>query len=139
MSADIKQLDRLLQQVEEQIDLDHCEQVDARYRRSLASETTDRPPLVVQANWGSEWALPGPWDPFEHYPYRQSYDDPIAMMQNQLLERVVPGLILKDDNPLAIRNNHGTIQVASVLGGNWGTHEDNPPWVKPWASDESVQ
>ena len=138
MTADITQLSKLLQLVEEHIDLEHCEQVDARYRRSLAGEETDRPPLVVQAKWGGNWRLPAPWDQFEQYPYRQAYDDPTAMMQNMLLERVVPGLILKDDNPLAIRNNHGTILIASLLGGQWGMHEDDPPWVKPWTSVEAV-
>ena len=118
MTADIQQLDQLLQEIDEQVDLDHCEQVDARYRRAFSGAATDRPPLVVKANWDSQWMLPDPWNQFEHYPYRQSYDDPIAMMQNQLLERVVPGLILKDDSPLAIRNNHGTIQVASILSGH---------------------
>ena len=139
MTADIKQLNQLLGFVEEHIDLDHCEQVAARYRRSLAGESTDRPPLVVDAQWGSNWKLPPPWDRFENYPFRQAFEDPIAMMQNALLDRVVPGLILKDDSPLAIRNNHGTIQIASLLGGNWGMHENDPPWVKPWDSIEQVR
>ena len=110
MTAQISQLDGLLQLIDDQIDLDHCEQVDARYRRALGGEVTDRPPLVVQTQWDGNWTLPKPWDQFEHYRNRQAYHDPVAMMQNMLLERVVPGLILKDDNPLAIRNNHGTIQ-----------------------------
>ena len=139
MTAHIKQLAQLLQRIEEVIDLEHCERVDARYRRTFRGETTDWAPLVVQAHWDDDWRLPDPWDQFEHYPYGQSYDDPIAMMQNQLLERVVPGLILKDDNPLAIRNNHGTIQVASLLGGEWGMHKNDPPWVKPWASVDAVR
>ncbi len=139
MTADIKQLDQLLGFIEEHIDLDHCEQVDARYRRALAGEPTDQPPLVVGAQWGSNWKLPPPWDRFDRYPSRQAYDDPIAMMQNELLASVVPGLILKDDSPLAIRNNHGTVQIASLLGGNWGMHENDPPWVKPWDSIEQVR
>ena len=50
-------------------------------------------------------------------------------MQNHLLDRVAPGLILKDDSPLAIRANHGTIQVASILGGNWEQRDNHYPWV----------
>jgi hypothetical protein len=139
MTAQIGQLERLLQRIDEHIDLDHCDQVDARHRRALGGEATDRPPLIVQAQWDGNWRLPEPWDRFEHYRDHQAYRDPIAMMQNLLLERVVPGLILKDDNPLAIRNNHGTIQVASVLGGRWDMREDNPPWIEPWGSDEPIR
>ncbi len=139
MIADKKQLSKLLEFVEVHIDPEHCEQVDARYRRSLAGAPTDRPPLVVQAQWGSNWKLPAPWNQFDHYPFRQAYDDPTAMMQNMLLERIVPGLILKDDNPLAIRNNHGTIQLASLFGGNWGMHENDPPWLKPLDSIDRVR
>ena len=135
----MKQLSQLLEFIEGHIDLEHCEEVDARYRRSLKGEPTDRPPLVVQAQWGGNWELPAPWNQFDHYPFHLAYDDPTAMMQNMLLERVVPGLILKDDSPLAIRNNHGTIQIASLLGGNWGMHEDDPPWLKPWNSIDQVR
>jgi uroporphyrinogen-III decarboxylase len=60
------------------------------------------------------------------------------MMQNQLLERVVPGVLLRDDSPLSIRNNHGTIQVASVLGGDWKLHQDNYPWVEPFHSMDRI-
>jgi len=139
MAADFTQLDRLLDLIERHIDLEHCAQVDARYRRALTGAATDRPPLIVQADWAESWALPRPWSDFEHYAARETYDDPIAMMQNDLLERVVPGLILKDDNPLAIRNNHGTIQVASLLGGRWEMRGDNPPWIIPWNSADAVR
>ena len=139
VSADQDQLDCLLGLIDEHIDLDHCRQVDARYRRAFAGKDTDRAPLVIQSQWDGNWTLPEPWDQFEHYSHRQAYYDPVAMMQNHLLEHVVPGLILKDDNPLAIRNNHGTIQVASLLGGKWDMHEDSPPWIEPWGSAEPVQ
>jgi hypothetical protein len=61
------------------------------------------------------------------------------MMQNMLLDRVVPGLILKDDSPLAIRNDHGTIQIASLVGGVWEMHEDNYPWVKALGSTDAIR
>ena len=137
--ADLEQLDRLLNLIEERIDLEHCEKVDNRYRASLFYEEVDRPPLVVQPTFGKSWKLPQPWDQFERCSYRQAFDDPSAMMQNMLLDRVVPGLILKDDNPLAIRNDHGTIQIASLLGGQWHFHEDNYPWVGPLGSTDAVR
>ena len=61
------------------------------------------------------------------------------MMQNMLLDRVLPGLILKDDSALAIRNDHGTIQIASILSGSWKMHEDNYPWVKSLGSTEAIR
>ena len=102
-----RELDHLLRIVADHVDLDHCRRVDERYRRALSWEEVDAPPLVVQAGFGSVIPLPEPWSRFRHYPYRETFAQPAAMLQNMLLERVVPGLILKDDNPLAVRNNHG--------------------------------
>ena len=139
MSANLAQLDSLLKLIEQHIDLEHIKGMDERYRRSLAYEEVDCPPLVCQPVFGKCWQLPKPWDQFEHYSYRQSFDDPAAMMQNMLLDRVVPGLILKDDSALAIRNDHGTIQVASILSGCWEMHGDNYPWVKSLGSTEAIR
>lgn len=139
MSPPEAQLDRLLELVERQIDLDHCEAVDKRYRAALSWQEVDRPPLVVQAPFGGALGLPGPWDGFRRYTYRETFESPVAMLQNMLLDRVVSGLLLKDDNPLAIRNNHGTIQVASALGGDWKLHADNYPWVAPLGRGEAIR
>lgn len=137
--TDVKQLDELLTLIEERIDLGHCEKVDDRYRKALSYEDVDRVPLVVQSAFGKSWVLPEPWDKFQRFSYRQAFDEPAAMLQNMLLDRVVPGLILKDDNPLAIRNDHGTIQIASLLGGQWHFHGDNYPWVGSLKSTEAVK
>ena len=131
MTVDEKQLTRLLQCVAGHLDLAHYRGVDKRYRRALAWKKVDRPPLVVQPRNGSFFDLPSPWSEFVRYPYRRAFENPAAMLQNMILSRVIPGLLLKDDNPLAIRNDHGTIQAASLLGGAWDLHEDNYPWVKP--------
>jgi len=124
-----RELDHLLRIVADQVDLDHCRRVDERYRRALSWEEVDAPPLVVQAGFGSVIPLPEPWSRFRHYPYRETFAQPAAMLQNMLLERVVPGLILKDDNPLAVRNNHGVVQLASALTGTWSMVEDDYPWL----------
>ena len=137
--ADITQLNQLLALIEERIDLEHCRNVDDRYRRSLSYEPVQRPPLVVHPVFSRTWQLPPPWDSFQRYPYRRAFDDPAAMLQNMLLDRVVPGLLLKDDNPLAIRNDHGTVQIASLLGGQWHFHEDNYPWVSSLGSTDAIE
>jgi hypothetical protein len=129
VSVDYGELELLLNLVADHVDLDHCREVDERYQRALAYEAVDRPPLVVQADFGAELGLPEPWNRFKRYSYRESFENPAAMLQNQILSRVVSGQILKDDNPLAIRADHGTIQIGSVLGGQWMLHEDNFPWI----------
>lgn len=122
-------LHKLLSLLDKHIDPEHCAAVDARYRLALGYQNIDRPPLVIQTAFGKTLELPSPWNEFSRYTYRETFNDPAAMLQNILLDRVVPGVLLKDDNPLAIRNNHGTIQIASVLGGEWQMHADNYPWV----------
>jgi len=61
------------------------------------------------------------------------------MLQNMLLDRIVPAVILRDDNPMAIRNGHGTIQIASLLGGSWYMNDDNYPWVKSLGSIQTIR
>jgi len=139
MSTAERELDVLLGLVARHVDRDHCRAVDRRYRRALACEPVDRPPLVVQASFGEDLELPEPWSGFRRYTYREGFDDPAAMMQNMLLARVVPGLLLKDDNPLAIRNDHGTVQVSSLLGGTWHLHEDNYPWLESFHNTAAIE
>ena len=134
----IADLDHLLAMIEEHVDLDHCREVDRRYRATLACEPVDRPPLVVRLPFAARLQLPAPWDAFTVYPHRQAYNDPAAMMQNQLLGSVVPGMLLEDDHPLLIRADHGTIQIASLLGARWEQADDNPPWVYSLGSPEAI-
>ena len=138
MAADLRQLNELLGLIEEQIDIEHCRRVDDRYRRALSHEPLDRPPLYIQPRFPATWKLPQPWARFQRYSYRQAFDDPAAMLQNMLLSRVVSALLLKNDNLLAIRNDHGTIQIASLLGGQWHFHEDNYPWVGSLGSTDAI-
>jgi len=136
---DERQLDLLLSEIAGRVDLARHRSVDERYRRALAWEKVDRPPLVVQPAFGHAFDLPEPWNCFRRYTYREAFDDPAAMMQNMLLDRVVPGLILDDDSPLAIRNDHGTIQIGSAVGGNWMLHENNFPWIQHFETLEPIE
>ncbi len=138
-ATDFKQLNSLLELIESQIDIEQCNKIDQRYRRALACQEVDRPPLVIQPEFGKQWTLPQPWDKFQLYTYRQAFDDPAAMLQNMLLNRVVPWLIMKDDSPLAIRNDHGTIQIASLLGGSWNFHKNDYPWVGSLGTTEAIR
>ena len=138
-AAKERELDRLLDRIEQRIDPAHCRAVDHRYRCALSHEPVDRPPLVVSVPFAKELSLPAPWDEFRRYPLGHAFDDPIAMMQNELLSCVAGGLLLGDDSPLSIRNDHGTIQIATLLGGRWKLAADNPPWVEPLASPAAIR
>lgn len=132
-------LRELLGLIEQRIDLDHCRVVDQRYRAALSWQACDRPPVVVQPPFGQTLALPAPFDRFAHYGYREAYADPAKMLQNMLLSRIVPGLLLKDDSPLAIRADHGTVQIATLLGGSSEAIGDDYPWVRPLGSIEAIE
>ncbi len=125
------ELNRLLALIAERLDLEHCQKVDERYRRALSCKEVDQVPLVIQSTLDSSMTMPAPWDGFQHYDYRTIFDSPPAMMQNMLLERVVPGVVLKDDSPLALRNDHGNLLAATALGAEWQQHQDDHPWAKP--------
>ena len=134
-----KELNDLLERIESNIDIDHCKTVDERYKFALQCEPIDRPPLVIQSEFGKSLELPSPWDKYKYYDYGETFINPVAMLQNALLNCVVPGILLKDDNPLAIRNDHGTIQLASVLGGKWGMFENDYPWIDHFNSIEEIK
>lgn len=134
-----KELNELLYLISENVDIKKCREKDARYSKSFAFETVDSPPLVTVIDNLSKMQFPAPWNRYRHYDYKESFDCPVAMMQNMLLERVLPGLLSEDDSPFAIRNNHGTVQIASLLGGNWEMHENNFPWVSPFKSIDPIK
>lgn len=117
------ELERLLALVDGHVDLAHCRQVDQRYRATLACAPVDRPPLVVRAPFGTRLQLPPPWSDFEVYPHRQACRDPLAMMQNQLLSSVAPGLLLRDDHPLLIRNDSAILLSAKMYAQQVRPHD----------------
>ncbi|MDP6098336.1 MAG: hypothetical protein QGG67_20535 [Gammaproteobacteria bacterium] len=117
----MERLKRLLDYLEEHINPDHCCQVQDRYRRALSFETICRPPLVISCDESPLGLRP--------FGYAEAFDNPAKMMFNQLLSQVALGVKLRDDSPLAIRNDHGIIQVGAYLGGQWQITEDNHPWM----------
>ena len=127
----MEQLNRLLDYIEARIDLDRCAEIEDRYQKALSYAQVDRPPLVISC---VERALG-----LVAFSYAETFDDPAKMMFNQLLDRVVLGLELADDSPLAIRNDHGIIQVGSLLGGRWRLTEDNYPWMEHFESREELE
>jgi len=134
-----ERIHELLSLLEERVDLDHCRTVDERYRRAFAFAEIDRPPLQIRAPFGKRLPLPAPWDAFTPYPTREALARPAAMLHNQLLSCAAPGVALRDDNPLAIRHNCGTVLIAGLLGATWQLYEDNNPWVESAASTAALE
>lgn len=126
----MNELKKLLKWVEEHVSPSLNLVIDERYRRSLTMQPVDRPPLMIR----SEELPLG----LEQYPYHEAFHDPAKMLFNQVLTRVVPNLLVGDDGPLAVRTDHGTVIIASLLGGKWVIKEDMYPWIEPVGSLEEV-
>ncbi len=127
----MEKLRQLLEYLEKHIDLDRCAEIEDRYHRALSFEVIDKPPLVISCD-----ESPLEFAPFS---YSGTFNDPAKMMFNQLLSRVALGIVLKDDSPLGIRNDHGIIQVGSLLGGKWRITEDNYPWLEHFETHDQLE
>lgn len=123
MLEERKNLKPLLAWIENRIDPALGAMIDERYTRTLTCQPVDRPPLVLRCE---EMPLG-----LEPYPYHEAFDDPAKMLFNQLLLRVATNLVVGDDGPLAVRTDHGTVVIASLLGGRWLVKEDMYPWIEP--------
>lgn len=121
----------LLRQLADTLDPVREQEIADRHRAALSYEPVDRLPLVVS------YPLPpdDPWQPYEHH---EVFDDPEKMLFNELVSawdtHLVYRPVVGDDLPATIRANFGTVLVASAFGARVEQVEDNPPWVRPFAS-----
>ncbi len=140
MEAELREL---LALVEKHIDKQQVVEVDARCRAALTFQEMDRPPLQVRAvsagAVGGPIQLPDPWNRFRKYSFAETLQSAAAMMQCQILDFVVPGILLGDDNPMAIRQNCGTVLVAAVLGAKWQLYEGSNPWAERFGSEAELE
>jgi len=124
-------LSALLRQLADTLDPAREQEITARHQAALAYEPVDRLPHVVS------YPLPAddPWQPFPHH---EIFDDPEKMLFNELVSAWDTHLVYRprvgDDLPATIRANFGTVLVASAFGARAEQVEDNPPWVRPFAS-----
>ncbi|MBM3130499.1 MAG: hypothetical protein FJ009_17960 [Chloroflexi bacterium] len=117
---------RILDRVEERIDLAHVEQARARRRAALDYAPVDRLPLTIYLPLESADLAP--------YPYAEAFADPAKMMVNELLggfTSLYRAVDLRDDAPYCLRPNLGTVVIASMFGAETRLVENNPPWVTP--------
>ncbi len=122
-------LSRILDWLEEQVDLAHREQVAKRHRDVLYWRAVDRPPVSLVCPASGR---------FPAFPYAEGFDDPVKMMVNELVrpsvhpcQCVVRSAETGDDFPWQIRSNHGVIIIASLFGAQTWLLGDNMPWVRP--------
>jgi hypothetical protein len=126
-------LDALLDHIEDETDLSWRADVERRHVAAMNFEACT-PPLTM--------ACP-PRDPrFKTYPYTQAFEDPRAMMVNELLldfSGVLTSVEVADDFAWAIRANYGVGVVASVLGARCRIVGNNMPWVEPVEGVEEIK
>jgi len=124
-------LSALLRQLADTLDPAREQEITARHRAALSYEPVDRLPLVVS------YPL-SPHDPWQPFPHHEIFDDPEKMLFNELVSAWDTHLVYRplvgDDLPATIRANFGTVLVASAFGARVEQVEDNPPWVRPFAS-----
>lgn len=111
------------------------QEIASRHQAALMYEPLDRLPLVVS------YPLP-PDDPWLPYPHSEVFDDPEKMLFNELVSAWDTHLVHRsqvgEDLPATIRANFGTVLVASAFGARAEQVEDNPPWVRAFASREAL-
>jgi hypothetical protein len=127
------QLASLLDHLSQVIDPSRQAAIEDRYRRALDGDTTDRLPLVVCS------PLPRAAR-FQPFPHGQVFDDPQRMLYNELVHAFDTSIALRDrmrdDLPLTVRANFGTVLIASMFGAPVQRLDDNPPWVRHAAGRE---
>jgi hypothetical protein len=117
-----KNLDKLLEFLEEKIDLSHIKKVEELHIKAIKYEEVPFLPLTT--------ILPVHTD--ERYPYKEAFDNPAKMMYNELISSwgsAYRSVVTKDYFPLQIRSNHGIGIIPSLFGLNCRIINDNMPWV----------
>ena len=134
MSEADREVRRILEYLEERIDLEHVARAQARQQAALDFADLDRPPLVFY--------LPYEGREFTPYPYPEAFADPAKMMVNELLigfTSLYHAVDLRDDAPYCLRPNLGTVLIASMLGAEIRMLENNMPWAVPSGDSERIR
>lgn len=128
----IENLKKLLEEIQETIDLKSIRASEARFANSLDYKPVDRLPLIISHPYTSRI-------PFKPFTVEETFDDPEKMLFNQFISAWDTSIYcrkwLRDDLPYTVRANFGTILIPSMLGCESIILGDNPPWVK---NDENL-
>ncbi|HSW46884.1 MAG TPA: hypothetical protein VLM89_15085 [Phycisphaerae bacterium] len=132
----IDELKRLLDDLETRLDAWQQRTTHELHARALRFEPVERLPILFQ--------YPAPADgPFKPFPHREAFNDPRKMLFNELVHAFETSIChhhrVGDDLPFTIRANCGTIVIASLFGGRWEQHNDDPPWARPYESLDAIR
>jgi hypothetical protein len=127
----LEQLDKLLNYLEENIDLEHVKNVEKLHLDVIDYKQVPYLPL----------SLVYPIEDFTPVPYDVAYEDPEKMMFNELLSTVrgcgvYNSVKLKDHFPMHIRSNYGVGIMPSLFGAQCRLINNNMPWVDHFELDE---
>ena len=124
-------LRRLLDHLEDSLRPEGLVESETLGRRALEWKTIPRPPLLLCYPFPQRAEL-------EPFPHGSTFVDPAKHLYNELVyafeTSIALNLELGCDLALSIRPNFGIGLVSSVLGARVEQIEDNPPWVRPFAS-----
>jgi hypothetical protein len=129
-------LHKILEWLEEKIDLKHLATVEQRHIQTLEWQPVDYLPVTI---------LAPVVQPFRIYPYQEVINNPTKMMVNELVgpygalgstASVVNSVLLQDDFPLQIRANYGVGLMASLFGAECEITGDGFTWARPIGPQE---
>jgi len=131
-----EKLTEILKILEDKLNPEKQERIEAIHRKALNWEAVDRLPLVISYPYPTSKKV----KPFAH---REIFDDPGKMLFNELVHAFETSIFLHseigDDLPFTIRANFGTVIIASLFGGKVEQREDNPPWVRHYKTADEFQ
>lgn len=127
------QLDRLLEQLENSIDLDHTRRVEQLHLAAIQYRDIPYLPLTVRLPCQDECQM---------FPYAETFDDPEKMLYNELItsfSSIMSSARIKDHHPLQIRSNHGVGILASLFGSQVRCVDNQMPWMEPIHDQHLIQ
>ena len=125
------ELTRLLDYMEEHIDLDHIRRIEQLQYDAINYKKIDRLPLTIDTNL----------DGFERWPAEEAVENPEKMLYNEILWSAMHSsynsVRIKDDCPLMIRADFGQGIIASMFGCKVTPFNRNGRPVEPIGMDEA--
>ena len=119
----LEKVDRMLAFLEENIDEQHCNQVEKRHINAIKGKTRNDLPLSIFCKSESDL-----------FSTVEVFNDPEKMLYNELMQAgefgsVINSVKIKDDYPLQIRSNHGIAVSHNLVGGKYVVNEGATPWA----------
>jgi len=125
-------LGRYLAKFDRLIDPQHYARIERRYRAVFSWEEMDELPYV----WGQLPPLPD--TDWPDYPYNDTFVDREKMLLAQLRQPFLH-LQARDDHPLSIRANYGTVILPTILGGQYQLTEMSLPWAHHLPNRDAIR